>query len=32
MKTVRDLWDKIKCTNILITEVPEGKGREKRYE
>ena len=26
--SVRDLWYNIKCTNIYITGVPEGKGRE----
>ena len=28
--SLRDLWDNIKCTNILIIEVPEGEKREKR--
>ena len=27
---LRDLWDNIKCTNILIIGVPEGEEREKR--
>ena len=27
--SLRDLWDNIKCTNIHITGVPEGKTREK---
>ena len=27
--SLRDLWDNIKCTNICIIGVPEGKGREK---
>ena len=27
--SLRDLWDKIKCQNIHITGVPEGKEREK---
>ena len=29
---LRDLWDNIKCTNIHIRGVPEGKEREKRPE
>ena len=27
--SLRDLWDNIKCTNILIIRVPEGEEREK---
>ena len=27
--SLRDLWDNIKCTNICIIGVPEGKEREK---
>ena len=30
--SLRDLWDNIKCTNILITGVPEGEEREKGHE
>ena len=30
--SLRDLWDNIKCTNIRIIGVPEGKEREKRRE
>lgn len=28
MNRLRDLWDTIKCTNICIVEVPEGKKEE----
>ena len=27
--SLRDLWDNIKCMNILIIEVPEGEERQK---
>ena len=27
--SLRDLWDNIKCDNILITGVPEGEEKEK---
>ena len=30
--SLRDLWDDIKCTNILIIGVPEGEEKKKRYE
>ena len=30
--SLRDLWDNIKCTNIHIRGIPEGKEREKRPE
>ena len=30
--SLRDLWDNVKCTNVCITGVPEGKEREKRPE
>ena len=28
--SLRDLWDNIKCTNIRITGVPEGRQRERK--
>ena len=31
-ESLRDLWDNIKCTNILITGVPEGEEKKKRTE
>ena len=30
--SLRDIWDNIKCTNILIIGVPEGEEREKGHE
>ena len=27
--SLRDLWDNIKCTNILIIQIPEGEERER---
>ena len=30
--SLRDLWDNIKCTNILILGVPEGEEKKKVYE
>ena len=30
--SLRDLWDNIKCTNILIIGVPEEEERKNRYE
>ena len=30
--SLRELWDKLKCTNILIIGVPEGEERDKRLE
>ena len=32
MRTVSDLWDNIKCTNIQIIEVPEKEEKKKRHE
>ena len=31
-ESLRELWDKVKCTNIHITWVPEGEEREKQTE
>ena len=31
-ESLRELWDKVKCTNIYITGVPEGEEREKGTE
>ena len=30
--SLRDLWDNIKCTNILIIGAPEEEEKKKRYE
>ena len=30
--SLKELWDKVKCTNICIIGVPEGKEREKQTE
>ena len=32
MRTVSDLWDNIKCTNILIIRIPEEEEKKKGYE
>ena len=32
IESLRDLWDNIKCTNIYIIRVGEGKGRENEQE
>ena len=32
MKSLRELWDNVKCTNIHIIGVPEGEEREKGTE
>ena len=31
-QSLREVWDIIKCTNILITEVPEGEKSKERVE
>ena len=31
-ESLRELWDNVKCTNILIIGVPEGEEREKKTE
>ena len=31
-ESLRELWDNVKCTNILIIGVPEGEEREKETE
>ena len=32
IESLRDLWDNIKCTNMCIIRVGEGKGRENEQE